>query len=529
MVKVLVSDKILLQGLEILKSNHNFEMDYKPGLSREELMGSISKYDALLVRSETKVTQDVIEKSEKLRFIGRAGAGVDNIDIVSATRRGIVVANVPGGNTISAAEHAFALMLAMSRKIPQANESVKDGKWEKGKFVGMELNEKTLSLLGLGRIGREVAARAISFGMEVLAYDPFISEDYARSIGVRLVKLDEALSKADFISLHMPINEQTKHLINRETIQKLKTGVQIINCARGGIIDEDALIEALESGKVRASALDVFEKEPLPKESNLFHTDKNLILTPHLGASTEEAQEKVAEGIAKAVIDYFEKGVVRDAVNFPSMEPDLLKKIQPYLSLCEKLGLFAGQIIDGGIEGVMVEYAGSITQYNLSSLTVAVLCGCLRPALNSRVNLINANVLAKERGIKIAESKVEENIDFTDQIQLKVKSNIEELTLAGTLFSRNVPRIVRLNGLVVDVNPDGWMLILNNVDKPGVIGNLGTVLGKNNINIANMDVARKVVGGEAITIVNIDSPPDGKLLQQISRFEGVTKAKLVKL
>ncbi|HCJ67597.1 MAG TPA: phosphoglycerate dehydrogenase [Elusimicrobia bacterium] len=527
-MRVLVSDPISAEGLMELKKYPQFKVDFKLKLKPEELISLIPEYEVLLVRSETKVTKEIINGAKKLKLIGRAGTGVDNIDVNAATKAGILVMNVPGGNTIAATEHTFALLLAIARNLARGDVSTKQGKWERSKFVGSELYGKTLSLLGLGKIGKEVAVRALAFGMHVLAYDPYVSEDYAKNIGVKLVSFEEALKNADYLSLHLPSNEQTKGLINQKTIDLMKDGVRIINCARGGIINEDDLVSALTSGKVAGAALDVFAQEPISPDNPLLKLE-NVILTPHLGASTEEAQERVAEEIANVVVDYFEKNIVRNAVNLPSIDPELWKILEPYTVLTRKMGSFLGQIIDGGIKEISLHYYGEIAQYNLTPLTYAFLQGFLSPILDIEVNLVNASFLTRERGIKTTELKTQEKEVFANLISVSVDGAEEKISFAGTLLSDNLPRLVRIGQLSIDVLPEGWLLVLNNVDRPGIIGYVGTVLGKNGINIASMEVGRKMLGGEAVTFINVDTEVPAKVLEEIRKYPGITRVKLVKL
>ncbi len=528
MVKVLVSDPISAEGLAVLKEHTLFEVDFKIKLKPEELISLIPEYEVLLVRSETKVTQEIVSRAKKLKLIGRAGTGVDNIDLNAATKAGMLVMNVPGGNTIAATEHTFALLLALARNLARGDASMKQGKWERSKFVGNELYGKNLSLLGLGKIGKEVAIRALAFGMHVFAYDPYVSEDYAKNIGVKLATLEEALKNADYISIHMPANEQTKGLINQKTINLMKDGIRIINCARGGIINEDDLFNALKSGKVAGAALDVFAKEPVSPDNPLIKLE-NVIVTPHLGASTEEAQERVAEEIAKTVIDYFERNIVRNAVNLPSIDPELWKVLEPYTVLTRKMGSFLGQIIDGGIKEINLHYCGEIAQYNLTPLTYAFLQGVLTPILGGEVNLVNAPILARERGVKIIESKTQEKEDFANFISVSAETTEEKIGFAGALLSDNLPRLVKIGQLSIDVLPEGWILVLHNLDRPGIVGYVGTVLGKNGINIASMEVGRKMLAGEAVTFINVDSEVPVKVLEEIRKYPGITRVKLVKL
>jgi D-3-phosphoglycerate dehydrogenase len=516
-----------LDGLDELKNNTNFEIDHQVKPTPEKLIELIPKHDCLIIRSEVKVTPDVIKAADTLKLIVRAGTGVDNVDLKAATQKGIVVMNVPGGNTISAAEHTFSLILAMARNVPQAHGKLKEGKWEKKKFMGTELQGKVLGLVGLGRIGKEVARRARSFEMKVITYDPFASEDFVRSTNVTVCSLDELYAQADFISLHAPLNETTKHMINSESIAKMKKGVRIINCARGGIIDSQALYEALKSGHVKSAAIDVFEKEPCT-ESPLFELE-NVVVTPHLAASTEEAQIKIAHELSGMVVDFFQKGVIRNTVNMPSMDFETYKKQKPYLDLAEKMGSFQGQIIEGGIKGINIEYAGEISGFNTSVLTLSYLKGLLTPILDIKVNFVNAQVLARERKIKVKETKSSESEDYTSLITANVKTDKGELNVSATLFAHQQPRIVNIKGLDIDIIPQGHMILLENTDRPGVIGKIGTTLGSNNINIARMQVGRKASGGEAITIVNVDGCPSKETLGEISRIDGIKKVKLVQL
>ncbi|MFA5976002.1 MAG: phosphoglycerate dehydrogenase [Elusimicrobiota bacterium] len=488
----------------------------------------VADVDAIIVRSETKITADILAAAKKVKIIGRAGVGVDNIDVNAASRQGVVVVNVPGGNTISAAEHTVALLLALSRNIPQANTSVKSGEWKRSQFTGTELQGKILGLIGLGRIGREVAKRCQSFGMEVLGYDPYASEEYAKNFNIKLVTLDDIYTQADYISVHVPLNDTTKYLFNTKTLARLKPGVRLINCARGGIIEEKALVEALKNGSVKGAALDVFESEPPAKDNPLFALP-NVIVTPHLGAATEEAQVKVAQELAETLRDYFLNGTVRNAVNLPAMDAEQYRELEPYILLAEKLGKFVTQLAPGPVNELKISYAGDVSQKNTVALTLAVLKGLLTPILDIEVNLVNAPHLAKERGLKWTETKTIETQDFTSLITLRAASGKEKLTVAGTLFAKNSLRIVSIDDLTVDVVPEGTLVVYTNQDKPGVIGNVGTVLGKNSINIATMQVGRKSTGGEAVTVVSVDSDVPDAVLQQIKTCPGITQVKCVKL
>ncbi len=465
---------------------------------------------------------------KKIKIVGRAGVGVDNIDVAAASRQGVLVVNVPGGNTISAAEHTMALLLALSRNIPTANDSLKSGEWARSKFTGTELQGKTLGLIGLGRIGREVAKRCQSFGMQVIGYDPYASEDYAKAFNITLEPLDTIYKEADYISVHVPLNDSTKHLLNAKTLAKLKPGVRVINCARGGIIDEKALEEALKSGHVKGAALDVFESEPPPKDHPLFKLPQ-VIVTPHLGAATEEAQVKVAQELAETIRDYFLTGTVRNAVNLPAMGAEEYRELEPYILLSEKVGKFASQLFEGAVKELKITYAGDISQKNTTPLTLAVLKGFLSPILDMEVNLINAPHLARERGIKWVETKTSQTEDYTSLITLRAISGKSKIAIAGTLLAKNSPRVVSIDDLSVDVVPEGTMVVYTNIDRPGMIGFIGTLLGKNKINIAAMQVGRKASGGEAVTVVNVDSDVPEEVLRQIREFSGITHVRCVKL
>jgi len=527
-IKVLVTDPIDKEGLTPLFKNAKFIVDYKPGVKGEELYTIIPNYDVLLVRSETKVKKDLLEKAKKLKLIGRAGTGVDNIDLLEATRHGCIVTNVPGGNTIAACEHTFALMLSLVRNIPWAHNSLISGVWERKKFVGLELFNKVLLIIGFGRIGKEVCTRALSFSMKVIVYDPFVPQDYIAQMGARKVELEEGLQEADIISIHVPLTEQTRNLINKETISKMKDGVIIINCARGGIIDEEALIEALKSRKVYAAALDVYSTEPLPPDSPLLKCaeETRLIITPHLGASTEEAQEKVAYEIAHVVIDYFEKGILRNTVNFPPLEPK--EKLEPFVKLCNVLGRFAVQAIDGGISEVVIKYYGEIAKYNVGGLTASLVEGLLSPIIED-VNIVNAMLMAKERGIKITEVKNEVPAEFINVVSVDLKSEKETIELSGTVLYKDKPTITKIYSLDLEISPEKYTLLLKNADRPGIIGAIGNILGKNNINIGSMDVARDTCGGNAITVISVDSEVPADVLKEIKDVPGIYKIKFITL
>ncbi|MFZ5996905.1 MAG: phosphoglycerate dehydrogenase [Nitrospirota bacterium] len=525
-MKVLVSDNISSKGVEILR-NAGLEVDVKTGLKPDELKSIIGEYQALVVRSATKATADIIEAAKNLKVIGRAGSGLDNVDKAAASKRGIVVMNTPGGNTVTTAEHTIAMIFAVARKIPQANASMTKGLWEKKKFMGTELFQKTLGIVGLGNIGGEVARRAQCLGMNVIAYDPFLSEEKAAEMGIEKMDVAELIKRADFITIHTPLTNETKNLINKDTIKTMKDGVYIVNCARGGIINEKDLFDALESGKVAGAALDVFEKEP-PENNPLVGHDK-VVCTPHLGASTQEAQENVALAVAEQIVDYLMHGTIRNAVNFPSIPADQVAVLQPYITLAEKLGGFAAQIFEGAITEVTLEYRGEASTLNTSPVTIAALKGLLDPILLETVNFVNAPFIAKERGIEVKETKSRDAGNYQSMIVLRVKSPKKELQVHGTLFSKKDPRIVKVDNFIVEIVPEGSMLFIYNNDKPGVIGNIGMLMGKNNINIARMHFGREKAGGMAISVVNIDSPASDKVLEEIKNLPNILDVKVINL
>jgi len=528
MVKVLVSDPLSEEGLKILKDVKEFQVDVKTELKPDALKEIIKNYDALLVRSTTKVTKDIISAAKNLKIIGRAGVGLDNVDLEAATQKGIIVMNTPGGNTISTAEHTMSMILALSRNIPQANSSTKKGEWKRSKFMGVEVYAKVLGIVGFGRIGREVAMRAKSFGMKVLTYDPYLSREVAESLGVEVVELKELLDKSDYITVHTPLTEETKHMISTDEFALMKKGVRIINCARGGIIDEIALVNAIKEGKVAGAALDVFEKEPLPPDHELLKLD-NVVVTCHLGASTEEAQINVAIEVAEIVRDALLGRGIRNAANYPCLAPEVFKIIEPYIILAERLGVFSGQLAEGRLQELNITYSGEIIQHDLAPLTMALVKGVLTPMLQETVNFINAVSLAKERGIKINEAKSSREKEFVTLIQLEIKTDKVTKKIAGTLSANKQPRIVKVDDYYVELTPIGEMIFIENWDKPGIIGNLGTVLGKHNINIAAMTFGRQTPGGRAISVLNVDTPVSLEILGKIKKLENILSVKVIKL
>ena len=530
MYKVLVSDKLHEHGVEILKNADNIEVDVKVGMSKEELMEVIGEYDGIVIRSATKLTKDVLKYASKLKAIGRAGIGVDNVDIPTATEKGIVVMNTPQGNTITTAEHTLAMMMSLSRNIPQATASLKNGKWEKSKFMGTELFNKTLGIIGLGNIGTIVANRAIGLKMKVIGYDPFISEENASKKGVKLVSLEEIYKESDYITVHTPLTKDTKDLINKDTFAKMKDGVRIICCARGGIVNEDDLVEALNSGKVAGAAFDVFSKEPPDFSHPLFKHDK-FICTPHLGASTKEAQYNVAVAVAEQMVDFLNFGIIKNALNVPSVSQEELKSIKPYIKLGEKMGSFVTQMCKDscGFTEVFIEYYGEVAKYDVSPITLSVIKGLLTPMMGENVNFVNAPIVAKERGIRINEAKNEEGKNFSSSIVVTTISGENKYSVEGALFGKEDIRIVSINNFSVEAEPTGHIILLYNYDKPGVIGNIGSYLGKNNINIGNMQFGREAIGGMAISIVQVDNEITEEILKGLNELPNIVSATLIEL
>jgi D-3-phosphoglycerate dehydrogenase len=526
--RILISDSLSKEAVDILEKEKDLKVEVNTKLTPEELKKAIKDYDGLLVRSSTKVTKDVINASDRLKIVGRAGVGLDNVDIDAASKKGVIVVNTPGGNTISTAEHTFSMMLALSRSIPQADLSMKKGEWERKKFMGVELYGKTLGIVGLGRIGTEVAKRALSFDMKVVAFDPYLSFEKAQALGIESVSLESLFKQSDYITVHTPLTDDTKHVISDKQFDMMKKGVRILNCARGGIIDEAALIKAIESGRVAGAALDVYEDEPPAKDSKLLKMDK-VVLTPHLGASTEEAQVNVAIDIANTVRDILLGRCIRNAVNMPCVDPEVFKVIEPYLKLSEKIGSIITQVVEGHIKKVKIRYVGDIMKYDLSPFTVSVMKGMLAPILQETVNFVNALVIAKERGINVVESKTAEIQDFASLIIVEAETDKAKSLVAGTLFTKTDPKIVKINEFWVDSVPEGNMLFVFNRDVPGIIGEIGTIFGKNNINIASVSFGRDVKGGNAVSVWNVDSDVTKKVLDEIKKAKNIQEVKLAKL
>jgi D-3-phosphoglycerate dehydrogenase len=529
MYRVLVSDKLSTQGLEILKSAPDVQVDNITGLKPPELAEKIGPYHGLIVRSASTVTAEVIAAAENLRVIGRAGVGVDNVNVDAATKRGIVVMNTPAGNNITTAEHAISMMLALARSIPQATASMKSGKWEKSRFTGSEVFNKTLGILGIGNIGSLVAERALGLKMRVIAYDPFISQQAAQRLGVELVSVDDLYARSDFISVHTPLNAETRGLVGATAFAKMKKGVRIINCARGGIVDEEALVAAINEGKVDGAAIDVFVKEPPPPDDPLLKLDQ-VIFTPHLGAATTEAQLNVAIAIAHQVVNYLTRGVIQDAVNVPSISPELLEVLGPYLTLCEKLGSLQGQVLTAAPDEVAIEYAGEVAQYDVKSLTLAVLRGLLARVVESTaVNYVNAPAIARERGIRIVESKASESKGFSNLVTVSINTTKGPSIVAGAVFGQHVVRLVRINDFYLDSSPEGFILMLHNRDVPGVVGAVGTLLGKAKVNIARLELGREKIGGMAISLIHVDGSIPDPVLEELRKLPDIVSAQLVRL
>ncbi len=519
MKRVLVSDSLSPRGLEILRQAEGIEVDVRTGLSPDELREIIGDYDALVIRSGTKVTADVIERAARLRVVGRAGIGVDNVDVAAATKRGIVVMNTPGGNSVTTAEHAVALMMSLVRNIPQATMSMKQGKWEKKKFQGHELCGKTLGVIGLGNIGTIVADRAQGLKMKVVAYDPYLSPERAAELGVELTDLDGLYRRSDLITIHVPLLDETRNLIDAGAFARMKDGVYLVCAARGGIVNEDDLLTALESGKVAGAALDVFSQEP-PGLTPLVAHDR-VVCTPHLGASTVEAQEAVAIQVAEQVVDYLLQGTIRNAVNVPSVPAEVLNQMAPYLELARKLGRLQAQLGIEGLRKVQIEYAGRTAEGRTGLLTAAVLEGLLAASLGERVNLVNAPVVARERGIRVVETSAANGEDYTALMRLRVETRDGAFSLAGAIFGRREPRIVEIDGISIEAIPQGELLVFWNYDRPGLVGSIGTTLGKHSINIGQMQFGREAPGGRAVTVVNVDTPVPPEVMDELRALPNV--------
>jgi len=528
--KIFVADDVSESGLGPLRSA-GFTVEKRPGLSAPELREALKDCEGLIVRSETKVTSELLDAANRLRVIGRAGVGVDNIDVSAATIRGIVVMNAPDGNTITTAEHTIALLISLARSIPQASSSLKAGRWDRKKFIGVELQGKTLGIIGLGRIGRVVAARARAMEMQIVAYDPFIAPEHARDLEIELASLDEVYARADFLTVHTPLTPETRGLIDRVAFSKMKNGAYIINCARGGLVDEQALYEAITSGKIAGAALDVFSQEPPPAEDKLLQLDQ-VIATPHLGASTKEAQEGVAFTVAEQMREFLSTGVVRGAVNLPAIGAKEFHLVQPYVALAESLGRFQAQLVDKPVSEVRIEYAGEIVDLDAAPVTRAFLAGLLRD-VSARVNVVNAFLIAEERGIKVTTTYIRSGGEIAPAIRTEISAGQTTQSLAGTLFGyggqRREGRITEIDGFYLEAMPHGHMLVTRNQDVPGVIGGIGTILGQGGVNISRFHLGRRERGGEAMAVIEVDAPLSRETLQDLRSLEHVISAQPIEL
>ncbi|MGA3164215.1 MAG: phosphoglycerate dehydrogenase [Verrucomicrobiota bacterium] len=532
-MKIVICDPVSPKGIALLQQRPEFQVVVLPKrLTEAELLPVVADATALVVRSETKVTRKVIEEAKKLRVVGRAGVGVDNVDVEAATQHGIVVMNTPGGNTVTTAELSFAMLLALARKVPQAHASMTAGKWDRKLFQGAELLGKTLGVLGMGRIGTEVAKRALAFGMRVIAYDPYLTEDRAKAIGAEFAdSVDDLYRAADFITVHMPVTPETKHMLNAAAFAKMKPGVHLVNCARGEIIVENDLIAALESGKVASAALDVYSVEPLPAD-HPFRKQPNLTLTPHLGASTQEAQEKCGIEVAEVIAGYLLTGEVRNAVNLPYLDAKTYELVKPYLPLGEALGKLLAQLAPTSADRIYITYGGHARELpNVDPVTRAVLRGFLENSALKDVNNVNVRAVAAGIGITVEEKKSDEPVTFNEWVHVQIFGGGKKLVSAGGTFfgSPNNPRIVRLFSTPVEIPISGTLLLLNNKDRPGIVGYLGTLLGKHNVNIANMSLARDTVGGLALMVLNLDSAPPPAVLEELQKDPDISNVKVVKL
>ncbi len=526
--KVLITDSLASQGLDRLNSYPDLEVEARQELSAQELIQCIPAYHALIIRSGTTVTPEIVAAASNLQVIGRAGIGVDNIDIEAATKQGIVVMNTPGGNNVTTAEHAISMLLALARNIPQANASIRAGRWERRKFTGSEVCNKVLGVIGLGNIGAIVAERALGLRMRVIAYDPFITPEAAAKMRIDLVSLEELYTQADFITVHTPLTKETKGLIGEAAFARMKKGVRIINCARGGIVNEEALYTALTNNTAAGAALDVFVEEPPPPTHPLLQLDQ-VICTPHLGAATDEAQINVAVAIADQVANYLTRGVIQHAVNFPSLTPKLITILQPYLLLGEKLGSFLAQITAEAPLEVHIEYSGDITEYDVAPATAAVLRGLFSPILESAINYVNAPLIARERGVRVVESRSSRPSDFLNSITVSVVAASGTNTAEGAVFTNKAVRLVRMNNFYLEIEPEGHIIVLHNQDVPGVIGYVGTLLGQHKINIAGFELSRQKIGGQALALVQVDDQVSPEVLDELRALEPVISAQQIRL
>lgn len=520
MVKVLVSDALGEAGIQIFRETEGVEVDVKTGLSPQELKAIVGDYDALVIRSATRVTEEILDAGKRLKVVGRAGIGLDNVDIPAATRRGVVVMNTPTGNVVTTAEHAIAMMMSLTRNIPQGTLSLKRGQWEKKKLQGREVFNKTLGVIGFGKIGSIVADRAKGLRMQVVVYDPFVAPQQIEKTGFESVTLDELYRRSDYISVHVPKLNETTGLLNRAAFEKMKDGVMIVNCARGGIVNEDDLQAAMKSGKVAGAALDVFETEP-PGECRLFEMDR-IICTPHLGASTQEAQSNVAVAVARQIIDYLKGGTILNAVNVPAVAGDVLKKIGPYMNVADRMGSLQAQLAQGPVEAVFIEYTGDFKGLDMAPVSTAILKGLLTPMVKYAVNFVNAPIVAKEMGIRVTESITSEAEDYTHLITLRVVTAAGENLTAGTIIGRSDIKVVKINNFRLELVPEGHILLIFNQDRPGAIGGIGTTLGRHNINIGRMHVGQEKDGDRNIIFLQTDTPVPTGVIEELRSAEMVS-------
>lgn len=526
--RVLVSDKLAPEGVAIFEAAEGVEVDNRPGLSPEDLLAIIPQYDALAIRSATTVTKEVLARADRLKVVGRAGIGVDNVDKVAASERGVLVMNTPDGNVVTTAEHAISLMCALVRKIPQATASMKAGKWEKSKFSGKELFQKTLGVVGLGNIGTIVANRALGLSMKVVAYDPFVTKERAQKLGVELADLDTLLARADVVTLHVPLVDGTKNIISKQAIAKMKKGAFLVNAARGGLVDEEAVVEALEAGHLAGAAFDVYSTEPPPADHPLLGRD-DVVLTPHLGASTSEAQVNVAVAIAEQIVAYLTKGVIQNAVNAPAVSPELMETVGPYLDLARKMGCLAGQLHTGGVQQVRAVFAGATAELPEAPVSAALLTGLLEAAFGRDVNPVSAPYLAKERGIEVVQERTSKAKDFSNGIALHVKGD-STTKVVGALFGEGTPRIVSMNGFPVEIVPEGCLLVTHHHDRPGILGRIGTILGDHGVNISRLALARSDDDSDiAEAVFSVDGTIDDDVIAEVTRIDGIEWAKQIAL
>jgi D-3-phosphoglycerate dehydrogenase len=524
--RILISDVLEQGGVEILRAE-GYEVDYRPELARADLEQAVESYEALIVRSATNVDKALLERAKALRVVGRAGTGVDNIDVETATRKGILVMNTPGGNTISAAEHTVSMMLALARNIPQAHASVASGKWEKKRFVGMEVFEKTVGIIGLGKIGREVATRCQGLGMNVIGYDPLMQADVALKLRIELTDIEDLFRRSDFLTVHTPLTSDTRGLIGEKTIPLCKRGVRVVNCARGGVVDEMALLKGLNSGQVGGAALDVFEHEPPGENPLLGH--EHVIVTPHLGASTEEAQEKVAAQIARQVADALQGRGYAGVVNTSVLQLSIQDDVRQFLLLSQKLGSLAAQVVPGKIRRIVVSAEGELVSGSIELLKAGILTGIFTHLLPDPVNVINAPVLATDMGLSVLEQRGGGERDYLNSLSVRLETSRGAVELAGTVYGASSPRLVRWDRFRIEVNPSGSMLIYRNIDRPGVLASVGSILAAHSINIAGVSLGRTAVGEEALTVMNIDSEVPQEVLTRLGEVEGVSGLCAVRL